>query len=121
MTPSDRAEFIVDPFYLSRANYLLHLKPFELSKYLVNEPHFTPWSLFNSMFDSIRKYMSIIDYKDSLKIFLSQISAKQYNRLGWNDDEGNEVDKRLRALTVELSCSNEYQKCLDDAYAELRI
>jgi hypothetical protein len=121
LTPSDRAEFIIDSFYLSRANYLPYLKPFELSKYLVNEPHFTPWSMFNSMFDSIRKYMSITDYKDSLNIFLSQISEKQYIRLLWDDHSGNEVDKRLRALIVELSCSNEYQKCLADAYTEFRI
>ncbi len=118
LTPSDRTEFILNSFYLSRANMLPYLKPFELSKYLVNETHFSPWSLFNSMFDSIRRYISMTDYKESLNQYLSQLSETQYLRLGWNDSDGNEITKRLRALIIDLSCGNENQKCLEEAHSE---
>ena len=57
-------------------------------------------------------------YKDSLQTYLSYLTTKQYKRLGWNDTNGNDLTKRLRALIVDISCANGYQPCLEGAYVE---
>ena len=119
LTPSDRTQFILDAFYLAKANKLPLLKAYNLSKYIVNEEHFTPWAMFDSMFDN-RYRLLMTQYKDSLNTYLSYLSAKQYQRLGWNDSEGNDITKRLRALIVDISCFYGNRKCLEDAYEQFQ-
>ncbi|CAG2169365.1 unnamed protein product [Oppiella nova] len=49
LTANERSEFILETFYLSKANKLSVIKPLELCQYLVNETHFTPWAVFNTI------------------------------------------------------------------------
>ncbi|CAG2179885.1 unnamed protein product, partial [Oppiella nova] len=43
LTVSDRTNFIIDSFYLSRAGLLSYETPLALSEYLKREKHLTPW------------------------------------------------------------------------------
>ncbi|CAG2180050.1 unnamed protein product, partial [Oppiella nova] len=45
LTVSDRTNFIIDSFYLSRAGLLSYETPLALSEYLKREKHLTPWSV----------------------------------------------------------------------------
>ena len=118
LTANERSEFILETFYLSKANKLSVIKPLELCQYLVNETHFTPWAVFNTMFDNRYRISMNTQYKQYLNSFMSSLSQKQYHRLGWDDREGTDTHKRLRGLVIEMSCGNGYQKCIEDSYRE---
>ncbi|CAG2104288.1 unnamed protein product, partial [Medioppia subpectinata] len=97
LSVSDRAEFIMDAFYLAKANKLPLVKALDISKYLVHEPHFTPWSMYRSMFDQdTRDRLAMSQYRDSLNRFLSFLTEKQYKRLGWNDGSGDDTTGHQR-------------------------
>jgi len=116
LTPSDRTNFIIDSFYLSRAGFLSYLKPLELSKYLVNERHLTPWTVAINMFEQLQKYILLTEYKDDLQLYLSNLAKPTYDSLGWNENQTEtDVVKRLRSIIVEFSCNNNYEPCLQSA------
>jgi hypothetical protein len=115
LTPSDRTNFIIDSFYLSRAGFLSYLKPLQLSKYLAKETHLTPWTIAIQMFDQLHRYLSSSVYKNELQFYLSKLSQPIYDELGWDDTQGNDVTKRLRSIIVEFSCNNNYEPCLQMA------
>ena len=119
LTPSDRAEFVLDSFYLAKANIIPLLTPYRLTKFIQHDDHFVPWAQFNSQFGN-RYRLSISQYKDSLNKYLTMLTTKQYQSLGWDDKQGNVITKRLRALLLEISCANGYQTCLEDAYKEFQ-
>jgi hypothetical protein len=124
LTPSDRTNFIIDSFYLSRAGFLSYLKPLELSKYLAKETHLTPWTIAIQMFEQLQRYMSSSFYKNDLQFYLSKLSQPIYEELGWDNSQGNDVVKRLRSIIVEFSCNNNYEPCLQMAqqkYYEWRV
>ena len=124
LTPSDRTNLIIDSFFLSRAGLLSYLKPLELSKYLSKETHLQPWSVAISMFAPIRRYLSLTEHKQDLDLYLSGLAQQTYDRLGWDDTQGDEVERRLRSTIVEFICSTNYEPCLQraqDMYYEWRV
>lgn len=115
LTPSDRTGFIIDSFFLAKAGLLSYLKPLELSKYLSKETHLQPWSVAISMFEPIRRYLSSSDQKQDLDLFLSGLAEQTYERLGWDDSQGTDVERRLRSNILEFICSTNYEPCLQKA------
>jgi len=118
LTPSDRANFIIDSFYLSRANFLPYIKPLQLAKYLVNERHLTPWNIAINMFAPIQRYILTTEYREQLFSYLTSLAKPIYDELGWDDTQGTDTTKRLRASIIEFICSNYHEPCLESALQE---
>ncbi len=118
LTESDRANFIIDSFYLSRADFLPYVKPLQLAKYLVHERHLTPWTLAINMFSQLQKYMLTTEYRQDFISYLTTLAQPVYDDLGWDDNQGSDTVKRLRSIIIEFTCSNYHKPCLDYALQE---
>lgn len=117
-TPSDRANLIAESFYLSRAHLLNYATTFNLSLYLENEQHFVPWAVANQMLEFIKK-IELTEYSDYYKNYIKLITTKQIDRLKWTDD-GDDNQRRLRSLIIELACHNNNNNCLEGANKEFK-
>ncbi|CAG2118149.1 unnamed protein product [Medioppia subpectinata] len=117
LTPNDRSDLILSAFYLAKADKLSAIKPLEMSRYLLNETHFTPWAVFNTEFADIRRRLLLTAYRSHLNKYMRSLAAKQYHRLmAWDDGMGTDIDRLLRRLIIEMSCGNGYEVCLEDSY-----
>ena len=118
LTPSDRAGFLLDSFFLSRAGFLPYVKPLQLAKYLVREDHLTPWSIALNSFQQIKNYMSNTEHRnDTMKYFI-ELAQPLYDELAWEDNNGTDTQKRLRSAIIEFVCSLYYKPCLESALLE---
>ena len=117
LTPSDRANLIADSFYLSRAELLNYTTALSLTLYLENEQHFVPWSIANEVLGLIKKITLTTEYKDHFKNYIRLITNKQFKSLNWTD-EGEDNQKRLRPIIIELACFNDNKDCLEGATKE---
>ena len=118
LTPSDRAGLILDAFFLSRADLLPYVKPLQLARYLTREKHLTPWSIALSSFQTIQRYMLTTEHRTALMQYFKQLAQPLYEELGWNDTNGSDTDRRLRAAIIEFVCSQYHKPCLEMALME---
>ena len=115
LTPSDRAGFLLDSFFLSRAGFLPYVKPLQLAKYLVRETHLTPWSIALNSFQQIRNYMSTTEHRNEIMQYFIELAKPVYEDLGWDDKNGTDTQKRLRAAIIEFVCGLYHKPCLESA------
>ena len=114
LPPIDRAGLILDSFHLARGNLLSYTIPLKLARYLTKENHITPWTIAIRGLDRISKNVILgSDYREQFEKYCQDLVKPIYNELGWNDNDGTEVKRKLRATILDFACSNNYQDCLE--------
>ncbi|CAG2180961.1 unnamed protein product, partial [Oppiella nova] len=119
LTPGDRANFLLDAYLLSKANYLSYVRPLQLAQYLVKEEHLTPWTVALESLRQIQKYMFTTDKRTQLMESLVKLGQPVFEKLGW-DDTGSDTEKRLRTSIIEFVCSQYHKPCLEKALEEYK-
>ncbi|KAM8970664.1 glutamyl aminopeptidase [Sarcophilus harrisii] len=101
---SDRASFFDDAFALSRANLLSYSVSLNLTKYLKNETDYLPWQRIISALSYVSSMLEDdTELYPLLKGYLRSQVKPLADSLGWKD-EGNHLEKLLRASVLGLAC-----------------
>ncbi|XP_063774977.1 glutamyl aminopeptidase [Pseudophryne corroboree] len=114
-TPGDRAGLIDDAFALANAEILDYNISLDVTKYLQRETDYLPWQRVNSVLSYLNDMLEDDDtiypkFQEYLRRQVNQITDK----LGWYDN-GTDVDRLLRPLTLGLACKMEDPVALDNA------
>lgn len=116
LPPVDRAGLLLDSFYLARANLLSYTTPLKLTRYLVKETHITPWTIAIRALNSISKNIVFgSSYGTQFQLYIQDLVSPVYSKLGWNDSQGSEPQRQLRASILDFACANKYGHCLERA------
>lgn len=109
----DRAGFLIDSFFLARANLLSYYVPLSLSRYLTKETEFTPWNVGIAGLNQIRRYMKFgSTLGDKFEQHVISLALPQYQQLGWTETKGADLQNRIRAMIFYLLCSYNQADCL---------
>ncbi|XP_051820348.1 glutamyl aminopeptidase [Antechinus flavipes] len=100
----DRASFFDDAFALSRANLLNYNVSLNLTTYLKNETDYLPWQRVISALSYVSSMLEDdTELYPLLKEYLRSRVKPLADSLGWKD-EGNHLEKLLRASILGLAC-----------------
>ncbi|CAK8692596.1 unnamed protein product [Clavelina lepadiformis] len=119
ISTQNRAQLIDDIFAISRSGRESVEVALELTKYLVQEIDYIPWTTF---LDAITYFERILGrsviYGDFADYVLSILVPSIYNHYGWDDIDTSDdvlVERMTRGLAIGAACEYGYQECIDNA------
>lgn len=90
---SDRVQLLNDAFLLAEATQLPYNVPLDLSRYLVKETEYVPWSVGISNVLSIRKMVYGTPAVELLRDYALKMIDRIYQDLGWEVKEDEHMKK----------------------------
>ncbi|CAH1788830.1 unnamed protein product [Owenia fusiformis] len=112
----DRAGIIGDIFSLSRAGIVNTQLSMNLSQYLVNERDYLPWNAALGHLYSIQnKLYSRPAVYESFKKYVLRIIGPTIEQVGWNDTQGDHLEKYLRNSILSMAVSCGHKASIDKA------
>ena len=106
--PITRAQIISDSFHLSRAGYLNYTITLDLSKYLINEREYFPWStaLNSNSLWAIGRIMK--NHSAYFNAYMKNLTTPIYKSLGLKQSETDiSSNKHLRAKMISNRCEGD--------------
>lgn len=119
-SPSDRAELIIETFYLARAGYMQYRSALSLSQYIIKERHLVPWQAFHEVISFILNRLAGSHAEDLLKTYVQSLLRDALDDLSF-EDTGTHLERLRRAVLYSIACKFGDAHCLksaSDALAE---
>ncbi|XP_064458599.1 putative aminopeptidase-2 [Ornithodoros turicata] len=113
-TPSDRAELIIEAFFLARAGYVKYKTAIELGLYIVNERHLVPWAAFEDVISFMYNRLRGTATGELLKGYVLALLKDVFGDLSFGDT-GTHMERRLRTTLFHLACRFGHDHCLTSA------
>lgn len=106
LDPSDRLGLLSDSFDAAKAGYGSTTHAFKLLEQFSSEDNAAVWEIISSNIIELRRTMDDEDFREQLKPFVRQLTAKQLKRLGWDEKKSDSYfDKLLRPTILGLASS----------------
>ncbi|XP_060075396.1 endoplasmic reticulum aminopeptidase 1-like [Ylistrum balloti] len=96
---ADRAGLIDDVCYLARAKKVSQALALDMTKYLVKEEDYLPWSVALDCLNYIGERLRSKAVYDKLQKYTVNLMSHSLSRLGWQDT-GLQLDKFLRSVLI---------------------
>jgi len=115
LDPMDRASLINDAFSLAESGHIGYNVPLSMTKYLAREEHLVPW---DTAFDKLASLGANLLSTPAFPLFrkyIVDLVSSHYDRLGWQDEDSNHLEKLNRYNILSLACMNGHQLCLSEA------
>ncbi|XP_063912999.1 aminopeptidase A-like isoform X2 [Zophobas morio] len=113
----DKTHLLEESFSIAESGDLSYTIPLTLTKYLVNETHYIPWSVASSRLQSISNYLQTSQFDSNFKSYVIGLLTPAYDKLGWddsNDSEGH-LEKLARVVVLNLACAMDYDVALNES------
>ncbi|XP_069118201.1 endoplasmic reticulum aminopeptidase 2-like [Argopecten irradians] len=98
---ADRAGLLDDVFYLARDDKVSQTTALDMTKYLLNEEDYLPWSVAFSCLEFIRDRIRNKDVYGKIQKYTEKLTSPILTKLGW-DDTGSHPEKSLRAAAISF-------------------
>jgi glutamyl aminopeptidase len=117
LSVADKAHLLEESFSIAESGELTYKIPLSLTKYLVDETNYVPWSVASSKLTQIANYMETSQYHSEFKTYIINLLKPAYDELTWDDTDANEEDmKKLARVTIlSLACAVDYNDALEQA------
>jgi glutamyl aminopeptidase len=117
LSVADKAHLLEESFSIAESGELTYKIPLSLTKYLVDETNYVPWSVASSKLTQIANYMETSQYHSEFKTYIINLLKPAYDELTWDDTDANEEDmKKLARVTIlSLACALDYNDALEQA------
>ncbi|XP_049536355.1 glutamyl aminopeptidase-like [Anopheles darlingi] len=114
-TIGDRTGLLNDAFALADASLLNYSVALELTRYLVKEQEYVPWSAIASKLKSIRNLLyNYISY-DHITQYTRQLVSEVVTSVGWDPQENEHMKNLLRTTVLDVACTVGHPECLSEA------
>jgi puromycin-sensitive aminopeptidase len=112
----DRLGLLSDAFEAAKAGYSSIVDALKLLEAYSNEDSAVVWDVIAAGIGSIRVVMDDDDVRAGLKPYLRKLTAKQLNRLGWEEQPvDSHFDKLLRPTVLGLASYGEEKTVVNEA------
>lgn len=116
-SPIDRMGLLSDGFEITKAGYQPVNEYLDLLEHYADDDSLSVWEIITASVGAIRNTLSKSDddneLRDILKPFLRNLTTKQYDRLGWDERQGEpHLDTLLRPLIIGAAASADEPKIL---------
>jgi glutamyl aminopeptidase len=117
LSVADKAHLLEESFSIAESGELTYKIPLSLTKYLVDETNYVPWSVASSKLTQIANYMETSQYHSEFKTYIINLLKPAYDELTWDDTDANEEDmkKLARVAILSLACALDYNDALEQA------
>ncbi|XP_066157252.1 glutamyl aminopeptidase-like isoform X3 [Euwallacea fornicatus] len=109
----DRTHLLEESFSIAEAGQLSYRIPLDLSRQLISETEYAPWSVASSKLQAIGTYLSGSSQNEAYKRYVRNIVSNAYGNFTWNEGADDSHLVRLtRVVVLSLSCSVDHSECL---------
>ncbi|RZC34917.1 glutamyl aminopeptidase [Asbolus verrucosus] len=117
LSVSDRTHLLEESFSIAESGDLSYKIPLELTKYLVNETNYIPWSVASSELQELAKYLQTSEFESDFKAYVISLLKPIYEELGWDDSDEKEphLKKLARVVVLNLACILDYDDALNES------
>ncbi|GLV31099.1 uncharacterized protein CBL_12173 [Carabus blaptoides fortunei] len=120
MSISDRTHLLDDAFSIAHAGQLSYQVPLDMTKYLVNETEYVPWTVAASKFKGLKTLIQSNAVYSKLQTHVQTLLNKLYTDLSWEvKSEEGQLNRLLRAQILDLACTFGHKDCLEQAKMKL--
>nr|XP_036213142.1 glutamyl aminopeptidase [Bactrocera oleae] len=110
----DRANLLNDAFSLADATQLSYDIALDLTKYLVNEKDYVPWSVVTTKLQTLKRALLYTETYITFKEYARQLITPIYAELGWEMGDDH-LENRFRLMVINTACSLGIETCLQEA------
>ncbi|XP_078688075.1 aminopeptidase N-like [Branchiostoma floridae x Branchiostoma belcheri] len=119
--PDNRGTLVDDAFNLGRAGQLDLSTALDLTRYLVRERHFVPWSMAKAAMDYVvTVFGSVRDIYDNWQAHMVQLIGPFYNEVGWTPQQSDYNTEAGQVLAISTACTYGQTGCVNNATALFR-
>ncbi|KAI8519879.1 Endoplasmic reticulum aminopeptidase 1 [Branchiostoma belcheri] len=119
--PDNRGTLVDDAFNLGRAGQLDLSTALDLTRYLVRERHFIPWSMAKAAMDYVvTVFGSVRDIYDNWQAHMVQLIGPFYNEVGWTPQQSDYNNEAGQVLAISTACTYGQTGCVNNATALFR-
>lgn len=112
----NRLGLLSDAFEAAKAGYAPTLNALKLLEAYRDEDSIVVWDIISGNLGSLRMVMEDDELRDHMRPFVRKIVAKQYKRLGWEEQTGeNHFDTLMRPSILGLASFGEEPTVVDEA------
>ncbi|XP_031783197.1 glutamyl aminopeptidase isoform X1 [Nasonia vitripennis] len=112
---ADRTHLLEDAFSLADAGLLDYATALNITLYLGNEKHFSPWYVANNKVRAIDMLLSSTDISTRFREYVRELVDGVYHDVTWNVDEIEQPDMlNLRTTVLGLACAVGHTECLEE-------
>ena len=116
LDPLDRLTLLSDTFDAAKAGYINTADALKLLDYYCNEDNSVVWDIIAGNLGSTRATMDDDELREDLKPFLRKLTAKQLERLGWEEKAGeSSFDRLLRPTILGMASLGEEEAVVTEA------
>ncbi|XP_050052260.2 uncharacterized protein [Dermacentor andersoni] len=110
-TPSDRGELLAEAFFLARAGHLSYMSALNLSRYIVQENHYVPWSIFSTATSFLHHRLTGTETGKHYKAFIRSLLTEALKGVKFSDT-GTHLERLRRAAIFRVACRCGEKSCL---------
>ncbi|MCL4357681.1 M1 family metallopeptidase [Patescibacteria group bacterium] len=116
LMPLDRMGLLSDSFEAAKAGMQNTTESLKLLSSYKAEDNVVVWEIIAANLASLRSVMDDEQLRENSNTFIDQLTAIQYQRLGWDTHEGEaHFDQLLRPIILSLKCVSENQNAVEEA------
>ncbi|XP_035680492.1 aminopeptidase N-like isoform X1 [Branchiostoma floridae] len=116
--PDNRGTLIDDAFNLGRASQLDLSIALDLTRYLVRERHFVPWSMAKAAMNYVETvFGSVSDIYNNWQAYMVQLISPFYNEVGWTLQQSDYNTEVGQVLAISTACTYGQTGCVNNATA----
>ncbi|XP_066255526.1 aminopeptidase A-like isoform X1 [Euwallacea similis] len=109
----DRTHLLEESFSIAEAGHLSYRIPLNLSRQLMSETDYAPWSVASSKLQAIGTYLSGSSQNEAFKSYVRNIVSNAYANFTWIEGADDSHLVRLtRVIVLSLSCSVDHPDSL---------
>ncbi|XP_037899330.1 glutamyl aminopeptidase-like, partial [Glossina fuscipes] len=113
---TDRACLLNDAFSLADSTQLKYDLALDMTKYLIEETDFVPWSVAAGKLTSLRRVLMFTNSSEQFSDYARDLIKPIYLTVGWNADPSDDhLNNRLRVVVLSSACSVGLPDCLTEA------
>uniref|UniRef100_A0A147BG10 glutamyl aminopeptidase n=1 Tax=Ixodes ricinus TaxID=34613 RepID=A0A147BG10_IXORI len=119
ISPSDRAELLFETFSLARAGHVSYMSALNLSKYIINEPHYVPWATFSAVASFLHHRLFGTETGKQFKLYVRTLLTEVLKGLTFSDT-GSHLERLMRSIVYKIACRYGEKTCLHAASDALK-
>nr|XP_006818001.1 PREDICTED: aminopeptidase N-like [Saccoglossus kowalevskii] len=113
---ASRAAILNDVFNLARGQHINTLLALEISRYLVVERDYVPWSTANDVLAYIHNMLRTTSAYGVYIQYILELVTPLYSSLGWSDEDSTDLDSLTRSLAITLACGHGHEECIQESH-----
>ncbi|XP_049821502.1 aminopeptidase A isoform X3 [Aethina tumida] len=114
LSTADRTHLLEESFSIAEAGLLKYSIPLDLTKMLVDEINYIPWSVGSTMLQKIKGFLSD-SVEEKFDNYIRNVTDKAYGQLTWTESDDDSHLKRLaRVVILGLACAVDHEDCLKE-------